>query len=354
MLKILAFTVRTLIAKPAFAIAAIATLAVGIGATTAIFSTVNAALLRPLPYPEPEGLYALGTALADGRFSTGLVAPSEMYALNESAPSVVTAAIVRRDETALAPAGSSQGSANEAQPTEAEQVIIYGVSEGFFDLFGLPFSLGRAFTPEQHNPPAPIRFTPGGPPPVMPQPPTLAAVLSHRLWRAQFAGDRNIVGKTLQLANGRMSIVGVAPEDFDIPAGTDVWTNLRVPRDSVAHSFNGYLRVKPGTTPERLRSELTSVMAGVAQQFPASATGRIYTVRPLVDAIVGDLGPTLIVVLFGAGLLLLLACVNVTNLLLARATVRGKEIAIRSALGAGRGRIVRQLLTESTVLALAG
>jgi predicted permease len=352
MLKDLAFTVRTLIARPAFSIAAIATLAVGIGATTAIFSTVNAVLLRPLPYPEPEGLYALGTALADGRFSTGLVAPSEMYALNESAPSVVKAVIVRRDETALS-SGDSSGVRNPAQPTEAEPIIIYAVTEGFFQLFGLPMALGQGFTAEQHSPPAPIRITPGGPPPAMPVL-TQAAVLSHRLWQAQFGSDPNIVGKTLQLANGRLTIVGVAAQDFDIPAGTDVWTNLRVPRQSVAHSFNGFLRVKPGTTEQRLRSELTGVMAGVAREFPASATGRIYTVRPLVDAIVGDLGPTLVVVLFGAGLLLLLACVNVTNLLLARATVRAKEIAVRSALGAGRGRIVRQLLTESTVLALAG
>lgn len=343
MLKDVVFAVRTLVGRPAFTFAAVATLAVGIGATTAIFSTVNAALLRPLPFPNSEDLYDLGTGLSDGRFSTGLVAPSEMFALNESAPAVVKATIVRTGDTILS------GDAN-APAAEPVQTIVCAVSEGFFELFGLPMTLGSAFSPEHHVPVA-VRVVPGSPPPQMP---TQVAVISYGVWQDQFGRDPSVVGKYVQLAFGRSLIVGVAHRDFDIPKGTSVWTNLITTRASVAHSFEGYMRVRPGTTRERLHGELTATMEGVAREFPASATGRVYVATPLVEAIVGDLGPILILVLGGAGLLLLLACANVTNLLLARSTARAREIAVRTALGAPRGRIVRQLLTESLVLAFAG
>jgi predicted permease len=353
MLKDLSFAVRTLLGRPALALAAVATLAVGIGATTAIFSTVNAALLRPLPYPTPDALYTLGTALTDGRFSTGLIAPSEAMALNGSTASVIKAALVRRtDTTVTGDASGSRQSQNQSTNAGPEpvQVIVYSVSEGFFDLFGLPMTLGQGFTSDHHRPFV-LRFTPGGPPPVLP---AQVAVLSHRVWQNQFGRDPGVIGKSLRFAYGPATIVGVASPDFDIPPGADVWTNMRADRQSVSHGYDGYLRARPGTTRERLASEMAGVMAGVAEQFPGSAAGRAYVVRPLVESIVGDLGPMLIVVLAGATLLLVLACVNVTNLLLASSAVRSHEIAVRAALGAGRGRIIRQLLTESLVLAAAG
>jgi predicted permease len=347
MLQDLTFAIRTWLARPAFAAAAVATLAVGIGATTAIFSTINAALLRPLPYPDPDNLFTLGTTLVDGRFATGLIAPSEAIALNESAPSVVKAAIVRPADNTIVP---GQGGAGATAGPEPVQVVIYSVSEGFFDLFGLRMAVGRGFNADEHAAIVPAARPPGTPF----VPPAQVAVLSHRVWRNQFASDPDIVGTPLQFANGRATIVGVAAPGFDIPAGADVWTNMRPARQSVAHSYSGYLRVKPGTSPERMNNELTAAMAGVAKMYPASASGRVYVTEPLVSGIVGDLGPILIVVLSGAGLLLLLACVNVTNLLLARSAVRSREIALRTALGAGRARIVRQLLTESLALATVG
>jgi putative ABC transport system permease protein len=242
LLRDLVFAVRTLLGRPAFT-SAVATLAVGIGATTAIFSTVNAALLRPLPFPDPEALYDLGTGLSDGRFSTGLVAPSEMFALSESAPSVVKAALVRRGDTTLA------GEEATGQSLEPVQVIVHSVSEGFFELFGLPMTLGTGFSPEHH---VPVVFKPPAPGQPPPTPPAFVAVLSHAVWQNQFGRDPQIVAKYAQLAYGRALIVGVAHHDFDVPGGTGVWTNLIVPRDSVAHSYEGYMRVRPGTSPKRL------------------------------------------------------------------------------------------------------
>ena len=338
MFRDVVFAVRTLLRRPAFALAAVATLAVGIGATTAIFSTVNAALLRPLPFPDAANLYDLDTRLSDGRFSTGLVAPAEMFALRDTAPSVIKAALVRRIDTTLA------GEDASGQSLEHVQVVVYTVSEGFFELFGLPMTIGTGFSPEHH---VPVVFKPPAPGQPPPAPPPQVAVISHAVWQSRFGGDPQVVGKYVQLAFGRALIVGVAHRDFDMPVGAGVWTNMALPRDSVAHSFEGYMRVSPSATPERLRSELAATIAGVARQYPGSATGRIYVATPLVEAIVGDLGPTLVIVLAGSVLLLVLACANVTSLLLVRSASRTREIAIRSALGAGRARVIAQLLTEA-------
>ena len=163
-----------------------------------------------------------------------------------------------------------------------------------------------------------------------------------------------MVGKPIRFAEITTAIAGVAPREFDTPHDANFWFQIRLDPQGVNHSFEGFMRVKPGTTIERARGEMESVMAGVARDFPASATARVYVVRPLVESIVGDLGPILVVVLSATGLLLVLACVNVTNLLLARGAARGREMAVRVALGAARGRIVRQLLTESILLATAG
>jgi putative ABC transport system permease protein len=319
------FALRNLRRSPAVPLAAIATLALGIGATTAIFSTVNAALLRPLPYPHAEDLYSLRTTLTDGRVTTGMVAGSEIVRLNDPSLSIERAAGMQQfDATLLREDGT---------PANA---VVYGVSEGFFELFGLPMTLG-GFKPEQ--------LATEGPPPV---------VISHRIWREMFQSDPGIVGKPMRFAEVTTSIAGVAPRDFDTPHNCDFWFGVRLNPQDVNHSFEGFMRVRRGTTMARAEAELAVVMAGLARDFPASARARAYVVRPIVAQIVGDLGPILIVVLSATGLLLVLACVNVTNLLLARGAARAREMAIRVALGAGRGRIVRQLLTESVILATAG
>ena len=326
MLNDLSFTFRSLRRQPAFALAAVATLAVGIAATTAIFSTVNAAMLRPLPFPRSEDLFWLTTPATDGRFTTGRCSGVELLRLNDPALSVSRAAGTGRIDTSMI---RDDGTAIPS--------VMYGTTEGFFDLFGMPLAIGRGFTHESYLQNAPR-----------------AAVLSYHIWRDVYGSDPGIVGKPLRLGDGPLTIVGVAGRDFDIPHGSDAWTAFSIGPQATGHGLDGYLRVKPGTSPERLRSEMASVMAGLARDYGAADVNRRYDVKPLVTAMVGDLRSTLLVILGAAGLLLLLSCVNVTNLLLARGAVRAREIALRVALGAGPWRIVRQLLTESLVLSTIG
>src|SRR5262245_55396891 len=195
MLNDLRFSIRSLRRQPGFAVAAIATLAVGIGATAAIFSTVNAALLRPLPFPDPQNLFAVYTPATDGRFTTGRDSGVELARLNDPSVSIEHAAgSARFDSTIL----------RDGTPVS---VVGYAVTEGFFDVFRLPMLAGRAFTHEEHAASAP---------PV--------AVLSNHLWRDLFGGDPAIVGKSLRITNGPpqpATIVGVAPPDLDVPRGAD-------------------------------------------------------------------------------------------------------------------------------------
>src|SRR5262249_25967156 len=153
--------------------------------------------------------------------------------------------------------------------------------------------------------------------------------------------------KTVRFAEFSGTAVGVAVRDLDMPAGADFWVNIRVPPQDLNHVFSAIMRAKPGTPLPRLRDEMAVVMTGLARDFPASDSGREFVAQRLVDSIVGDLGPTLLVVFASTALLLLLACVNVTNLLLGRGAARAREVAVRTAIGASRGRIIRQLLTES-------
>ncbi len=333
----LRFAVRSLIKAPAFPLAAIATLALGIGATTAIFSTLNAVLLKPLPYPNAESLYSLRTTLTDGRVTTGLLSGGEVYRLNDPNLSIARAAAFQPFDLTLMRADGTP-----------QHVTVNGVTEGFFELFGLPMTLG-GFSHDDFTPPPPP--VPNAPP--VPGPPP-GIVISDRIWHELYNSDPAIVGKPVQFAEVQTTIVGVAPKDFDTPHGADFWASQRVPHQDVNHGFEGFMRLKPGVTLDRARSEMETVMAGLAHDFPASDRNRAYVPRPLVEAIVGDLGPILIIVMSATGLLLLLACVNVTNLLLARGSARAREMAVRVSLGAGRGRIVRQLLTESVLLSTAG
>jgi putative ABC transport system permease protein len=320
------FALRSLRQTPAFTLSAVVTLALGIGAATAMFSTLNATLLRPFPYPDWEDIRSVRQIFLDGSVTSGLLAPVELARLNETAGSVRIAAGSRAvDATLLAPDGSPN------------RVLMQGVTAGFFELFGLPMALGTSFTPEYH--------VTGGPEGVL---------MAHRVWREQFGGNPRIVGTTLRFADRDIRVVGVAPPAFDVPRGTEFWVNLKLSPVSTAHNLESFMRVEPGTTAERLDTELTAVFASLARDLPGPETGRAFMVTSLVDAVVGDLGPTLIVVFAATALLLVLACVNVTNLLFVRAVARTREIAIREALGASRARILRQLLVESLTLAAGG
>jgi predicted permease len=326
------YAVRSLSRAPAFTVAAVSTLALGIGATTAIFSVANAALLRPLPYPHSEDLLTVRTKFTDGRVTSGLVGPLEIFRLKplsqsqDSALPIVNAALsLRQDLTLLMHDGTPRA------------LAASGVDNGFFPLFGVPLTLGGGFTPEH--------FQKNGP---------TGAVISTRLWHNAFSGDPGIVGKTLTLATGNMLILGVAPSDMDVPRGTDVWFNLELDPQSTDHSFDGYLRVRPRTSPEVLSNRLAAVAVGLGREYPGPERNRAFVIQPFVDAVVGDLRPVLIIVFSATALLFILACVNVANLLLARASRRSREVAIRAAVGASRVRIATQLLTESVVLATTG
>jgi putative ABC transport system permease protein len=343
MVNDLRLALRSLLRQPVFTLTAIATFAVGIGATTAIFSTVNAALLRPLPYPQAQDIVVVGTAMTDGRPTSGKVSPLEYLRIADPALSTVRAA-------AGTPSFDATVVGRDGSPAA---ISVSGVAEGFFELFGLPMAMGRTFTPEEHLPIA----GPNGPPP--------SVVISYGLWQELYGGDPAIATRSLNVLefNGDIPIVGVAARGFDTPPGTDVWFNFRMDAKgsadgtalgSQSHNLDVYLRMKPGTRLERMQTELANVIGILARQFPSMADKRVFTSHTLVQSIVGDLSATLIIVLAASTLLLVLACVNVTNLLLARGAVRTREIAVRVALGAGRGRIVRQLLTESVVLASAG
>ena len=330
-------TLRAFRRSPGFPLTAIATLALGIGATTAIFTALSAVLLKPLPYPNPDDLYSLRTALTDGRITTGLLSGGEIYRLNDPSLSIERAAGFQSGDLTLLAADDTPS-----------HVTVYGVTEGFFEVFGLPMTTGgfssTDFTPFQ--PPAP-----NAPPQQGPLP---AVVISTRLWKTLYNGDPAVIGKPIRFAEFNSTISGVAPRDFDMPHGAEIWIAQRTPSNDVNHGQQGFVRLRHGTTIERAKAGMSSVMNGLARDFPASDKNRIYVTKPLVESIVGDLGPILIIVMSATGLLLLLASVNVANLLLARSAARAREMAVRAALGAGWGRLVRQLLTESMVLAAAG
>ncbi len=325
------FALRMLRRTPAFTLAGITTLALGIAASTAIFSAANAALLKPLPYPRAEDIWTVRTEFTDGNQTTGLVAPVEYFRLQDPKLPLERFAMARTDEATLILADDTPVT-----------IVTASVSEGFFELFGLPTTLG-GFTK------AHFEMTRAAP----------EVVISHRLWRDAFGSDPKVLGKSLRMAEAGPEpprIIGVASPDMHVPRNADVWINVRLNPQGTdfAHVFDGYLRVRPGTTAAQLQSTMTDVAKGLERDYPGPQTNRIFVVESYMHAIVGDLRPILMIVLSATGLLLLLACVNVTNLMLARGTVRARELAARSALGANRGRLVRQMLTESGVLAAIG
>ena len=228
------FSLRSFRRAPAFALAATATLALGVGATTAIFTTLNAVLLKPLPYPNPDNLYSIRTTLTDGRVTTGLVAGSEIFRLNDPNLSIERAAAMQAfDLTLLHEDGTPQ------------HVKIHAVTEGFFELFGLPMTRG-GFTPDQFAPLAP-------PPQAAPDaddgpPPAPAIVISDRIWRTLYKSDDQAIGKSIRFAEITGIIAGVAPRGFDTPHGADFWTANRVPRDDLNHGNEGFMRIKRAPT----------------------------------------------------------------------------------------------------------
>jgi putative ABC transport system permease protein len=322
----LKYGLRMMRREPGFASIAVLTLALGIGANTAIFSVVNAVLLRPLPYRDPARLV---TVLHDGWKP---VAPANFLDWREQSQSFESIAAAQSWNLTL------------TGLDRPEQLNVLQTSVEMFHLLGVDAALGRTYGAGEDQPGR-----------------EHVVVLSHGLWQRRFGGDRSVVGRQVTLDGEPYTVVGVMPPDFQFApfwaTHAEAWLPLNLGArvtDRRGQSLRVFARLKPGVTREQAQAEMETVSRRLEEQYPRTNEGLTVAVDSLHEKVVGKSRPALLVILGAVGFVLLIACANVANLTLAKSAMRRKEIAVRIALGAGRGRVIRQLLTESLTLSLAG
>jgi predicted permease len=344
MLNDIRYGLRQLIKHPAFTVIAILTLALGIGANTAIFSVVNAVLLKPLPFPEPEQLIAFGMtdARAKDQVNLGSLSYPDFFDFRDQNRTLASSAVYRDRAFAL--------SAEEG----ATSLRGVKVSAGFFDVLGIKPQMGRNFTRDDEQ----AGGGPGG----------FTVIISNDFWRRHYGADPNVIGRSIVLDRRPYTIAGVMPPGFQFPIQNDpIDFYVTIAEDAANpdgsqpqtkqrgnHSLQAVARMKPGATVAQAQADLGAIAAALTKQYPESNTNFGVLAKPLREEMIGDVR-TALYILFGAVVcVLLIANANVANLLLARASARGKEIALRAAMGASRVRIIRQLLTESVLLSALG
>jgi len=330
LLQDLNFALRTLRKNPGFTGAAVFALGLGMGANSAMFSVIDGVLLRPLPFPHSERLVNVWETNLKRNLPRFVVAPANYYDW-------------RKQNQSFSALGAYQQNTFNLASKEGEPERFLGTisDRGFFDALGVRPALGRIFTEEEDQPGR-----------------DAVVILGYGVWRQRFGGDPKIVGQTLIMNGKPRTVTGVMPEGFEYPAQSVMWSPLGFDNETRArrdfHRLRVIGRLKDGVTLEQARAEFQTIGSRLAAQYPFFDRDSGITANLLLDDMVGQIRPALLVLLGAVAFVLLIACANVANLLLAKAAGRQREIAIRASLGAGRGRIVSQMLTESMLLSLGG